>query len=145
MKNYSKIPLDRISNGRATKILTVCNYGQVRSRAMAVGLQQRTYMQTGYIGMFGIYPEEFKQIIEQYDLIIMCNKPNLEKFLNEGKPDHKYFNEQQLDLLKNTLFDAENKIIVCDIIGVDRWGDHTKESLRMIVNRFLSPLDINFM
>lgn len=104
-------------------ILTLCNYGQVRSVTMANRLEARGYP-TLAAGMLNTPPWFLDRYISWQKpvctLVLVCNKPNVEQRFKQDIDDH--YAQMILDVLdKHT-----HKLVTCDTIGFDRWGvpDH---------------------
>ena len=115
------------------RILTSCNYGQVRSVAMMHAFHRRGFINTYATGAVSQWPVVLDRHFQNADLIIVCNKPNLEeRFAREQHPDKEG---------AVSVFDIhEDKIIVCSTIGVDKWGDPRKQAIIDLCEAFLEHI-----
>jgi len=124
-------------------IVTVCNYGQVRSVCMAKRLREMGYTRASAMGMFGLDPHVTSQILYAADLIIICNKPNYLRLVVEKRPDNDSFGGYDITHLNLWLSETEYKTVGCDTIGFDRWGNSDHPDLVNIVKKFLCFTDTN--
>lgn len=115
------------------RILTVCNYGQVRSVAMMHAFHRRGFPNAYATGAVAQWPVTLDRHFSNADIIIVCNKPNLEeRYEREKHPD-------KLGVVRVHELHAD-RIIICDTIGLDRWGDPMKEPLVKICEEFLADI-----
>lgn len=116
------------------RILTVCNFGQVRSVAMMHAFHRKGFRNTYATGAVAQFPVTLDRHFMAADLIVVCNKPNLQEgFKREKHPD-------KAGVVRVHEIHRD-KIIVCDTIGMDRWGDPLHEELVERCNEFLANLE----
>jgi len=115
------------------RILTVCNYGQVRSIAMMHAFHRRGFVNTYATGAVAQWPVTLDRHFNGADIIIVCNQPNLEeRYAREKHPDKEgVVRVHELH---------SDKIVVCETIDLDRWGDPMKEDLVNICEDFLADI-----
>lgn len=115
-------------------ILCLCNYGQVRSVTMAKILQDKGY-QTLAAGMINNPPNLLDKVMEAAGTVIVCNKPNVERRFRKDLP------EDRAELVLSVLDKHKEKILTCDTVGFDRWGQPMHPELVERCNLFLESLD----
>jgi hypothetical protein len=124
------------------KLLTLCNYGQVRSVSMAMHLSALGYKNVYATGFMRWHPSVISRQIEDSDLTIVCNRPNLEElFLNTDlftKRDN--IPSEFVEKLQESINNNKDKIVICNVIGYDRWGNPAHPELRERIQTFLSEI-----
>lgn len=116
------------------KILTVCNYGQVRSVTMANRLAHHANVEVFSRGIVNTIPFFLDKCFEVADLVVICNKPNIERNMAGDIPEE--YQEDHLKPLKK----YEDKVVVCDTIGFDRWGQALHPDLIEKCDEFIEKL-----
>lgn len=117
-------------------VLCLCNYGQVRSITMAEVLKSRGYIALA-AGMFTTDPRPnnmFEWLLSACETVIICNQPNVER---RFKPD---ISEDHANMIFHLLDKYNEKVIVCDTVGFDRWGQPMHPELIERCELFLDSL-----
>lgn len=118
-------------------VLCVCNYGLVRSRTMAHRLKARGIEATA-AGFLNVPAHIMDVLMTRYNTVLICNKPNVEErfCLEEGMTD------EIAGIILGVLekHQKKGKVIICDVIGRDKWAKVDHPELVGICDAYLDNI-----
>lgn len=114
-------------------IVCLCNFGMVRSFTMAKVLEERGYTSKA-LGMLNNSPDYLNEELAKAGTVIICNKPNVERGFKKDT------DEKHADGILNVLDKYEEKTLVCDTIGFDRWGIPMHQEIIDRCNKYLESI-----